>query len=227
MEVTIHHLGDVKFEAVTRGHRVVCDQPPDNGGADTGMTPPEFLLVSLGTCAGFYAAQYLKLHALPAAGLEVRVSALKAKAPARLGSFRIEVTLPASTSATRPAILRAVHACLIHNTLLNAPAIETVVHTAVLDPGADAIASCLRPGKNAVPSPRSHQARGCRRRQCQRQPMPALPESRVPAPALTLQSRRGPAGRDRAGARACSPARRMLSKGSSIISAPRCFTTVG
>jgi uncharacterized OsmC-like protein len=46
----------VWFEASARGHRVVCDQPPDNGGSDRGMTPPEYLLVSLGTCAGFYAA---------------------------------------------------------------------------------------------------------------------------------------------------------------------------
>jgi len=69
MEVKVQHLGNVKFEAIARGHRVVCDQPADNGGADSGMTPPEFLLVSLGTCAGFYAAQYLKLHKLPAEGL--------------------------------------------------------------------------------------------------------------------------------------------------------------
>jgi len=89
MEVTVQHLGDVKFEAATRGHRVICDQPPGNGGADSGMTPPEFLLVALGTCAGFYAAQYLKTRALPAAGLEVKVSAEKAMQPARLGSFRI------------------------------------------------------------------------------------------------------------------------------------------
>jgi len=132
MEVKIQHLGNVKFEAIARGHRVVCDQPPDNGGVDAGMTPPEFLLVSLGTCAGFYAAQYLKLHALPAEGLEIHVSAEKAKAPARLGTFRIEVIAPGLDERHEAGILRAVQACLIHNTLLNAPAIETVVRTAVL-----------------------------------------------------------------------------------------------
>jgi uncharacterized OsmC-like protein len=132
MEVKIQHLGNVKFEAIARGHRVVCDQPPDNGGNDAGMTPPEFLLVSLGTCAGFYAAQYLKLHALAAEGLEVRVSAEKAKAPARLGTFRIEVIAPGLDERHEAGILRAVRACLIHNTLLNAPAIETVVRSAVL-----------------------------------------------------------------------------------------------
>ena len=131
MEVTVQHLGGVKFEAVARGHRVTCDQPPANGGADTGMTPPEFLLVSLGTCAGFYAAQYLKTRSLPADGLEIKVSAEKALQPARLGSFRIEVMVPDLDPRHEAGVLRAVKACLVHNTLINAPAIETVVRTVV------------------------------------------------------------------------------------------------
>ena len=131
MEVIIRHLGEVKFEATTRGHRVVCDQPPGNGGSDQGMTPPEFLLTSLGTCAGFYAAQYLKTRGLSAVGLEVTVHAEKATQPARVGQFRIEVMVPGLDPHHEAGVLRAVKACLIHNTLLHAPAIETVVRTAV------------------------------------------------------------------------------------------------
>jgi len=129
MKISVHHAGGVKFEAGTRGHRVVCDQPPANGGSDAGMTPPEFLLVSLGTCAGFYAASYLQTRRLSAVGLEIQVEAEKALQPARLAKFRIEVTVPGLDPAHEAGILRAVKACLIHNTLLNAPAIETVVHT--------------------------------------------------------------------------------------------------
>ena len=132
MEVTIQHLGDVKFEASTRGHRVICDQPADNGGSDTGMTPPEYLLVSLGTCAGFYAAQYMKARSLAHESLEVKVSAEKATLPARLGQFRIEVVVPGLDPQHQAGILRAVKACLIHNTLIHAPAIETVVTTPAL-----------------------------------------------------------------------------------------------
>ena len=128
MEVRIQHLGDVRFEASTRGHRVVCDQPPDNGGSDRGMTPPEYLLVSLGTCAGF--AQYLKTRFLPAQGLEVKVTGEKAVHPARLGRLRIEVTVPDLDPHHEAGILRAVKACLVHNTLLHAPEIETVVNVA-------------------------------------------------------------------------------------------------
>ena len=132
MEVSVQYLDGVKFEARARGHRVLCDQPADNGGSNGGMTPPEFLLVSLGTCAGFYAAQYLKTRGLPAEGLEIKVSAEKAKQPARLGSFRIEVLAPGLDPRHEAGLLRAVKACLVHNTLINAPAIETVVHAGAL-----------------------------------------------------------------------------------------------
>jgi uncharacterized OsmC-like protein len=129
MEVRIQHLGNVKFEAAARGHRVICDQPPNNGGSDAGMTPPEFLLVSLGTCAGFYAAKYLETRSLAAKGLEVKVTAEKAAHPARVGSFCIELWVPGLDPAHEAGMLRAVKACLIHNTLLSAPAIQTVIRT--------------------------------------------------------------------------------------------------
>ena len=131
MEVTVQYTGGARFEAATRGHRVICDQPPDNGGADQGMTPPEFLLVSLGTCAGFYAAQYLKTRSLSTEGLEVKVSAEKVKGPARLDKIRIDVLTPALDPQHEQGVLRAVHACLVHNTLTHTPQIETVLHSAV------------------------------------------------------------------------------------------------
>lgn len=124
MEVSIRYRGNVRFEAVARGHRVISDQPVSNGGEDGGMTPPELLVSSLGTCAGYYAAQYLKARSLSAYGLEIRVTADKALHPARLAQFRVEVTVPGLAPAHEDGILRAVKSCLIHHTLLNAPTIE-------------------------------------------------------------------------------------------------------
>ena len=60
MEVTVEHLGEVQFEIRAREHVISCDQPRENGGFDEGMTPPEFLLASLGSCAAYYAVDYLK-----------------------------------------------------------------------------------------------------------------------------------------------------------------------
>ena len=129
MEANISYLDGVRFEAESRGHRVICDQPAGNSGADTGMSPPEFLLVSLGTCAGFYAVQYLKTRSLPTDGLAVHVVAEKATHPVRLDAFRIEVTAPGLEARHHEGILRAVKLCLVHNTLLHPPAIETVLKT--------------------------------------------------------------------------------------------------
>ena len=124
MEIKVRHLGDTQFEAEARGHRVVSDQPPDNGGYDEGPTPPEFLLISLGTCVGFYIVQYLNAHSLDCPELEINVAADKAKEPARLGSFRIEVIAPSVDPCHEAGVLRAVHKCLIHNTLLHPPQIS-------------------------------------------------------------------------------------------------------
>ncbi len=132
MEVTVKHLGNVSFSAATRGHFVVCDQPREQGGADQGMTPPEFLLASLGTCAGYYAVQYLKARSLDCPDLEIKVSAEKATQPARLGSFHIEVLAPSLDPKHETGLFRAVEKCLIHNTLLHAPSIEIAVHSGAL-----------------------------------------------------------------------------------------------
>ena len=128
MEVVINHLGDVQFEVKARNHTVYCDQPVEAGGCNEGMTPPELFLASLGTCAGYYAAQYAKGHRLPTEGLRVRVTAEKVKSPARLDDLRILVEYPSALDERhREGLLRAVHSCLIHNTLLAPPKITTEI----------------------------------------------------------------------------------------------------
>jgi putative redox protein len=128
MEVKVEHLGGMQFEITARQHRIACDQPIENGGFDEAMTPPELLLASLGSCAGFYAAQYLRKHKLATEGTIVRVSAEKAANPPRLNRFRIHVELPSGVGDEHIAgIEESVRHCLIHNTLLNPPSISLEV----------------------------------------------------------------------------------------------------
>jgi putative redox protein len=129
MELTVKPIGTgVQFEAEARGHKLICDQPRENGGDDSGMTPPELLLASLGTCSAYYALQYLKSRSLPTAALSVKVSAEKAQQPARLGTFRIDVEIPALEDRHVEGIKRAIEKCLIHNTLMHTPQVELALH---------------------------------------------------------------------------------------------------
>jgi putative redox protein len=132
MEVQVEHLGGVQFQIKARQHTIASDQPTESGGFDEGMTPPELLLASLGSCAGFYAAQYLKKHNLSTEGTIIRVTADKAKDPARLDNFRIAVEIPAALSEKHhEGVVNAVHHCLIHNTLLHPPKIALEVKGSV------------------------------------------------------------------------------------------------
>jgi uncharacterized OsmC-like protein len=74
----------------------------------------------------------MKTRGLPAEDLKVRVTAQKAAPPARLASFEIEVTAIGLDERHQSGILRAVKACLIHNTLLGAPSIEIAVNAGAL-----------------------------------------------------------------------------------------------
>jgi uncharacterized OsmC-like protein len=133
MEVKVSHLGQVKFNIQSRSHSILCDQPTENGGEDSAMTPPELMLASLGSCAAFYAAQYLKARKLAESGVEVSVTAEKLKHPARLGNFNIHVVCPVALSEEQTeGLMRSVHHCLIHGTLLSPP--EVKIEVAIGEP---------------------------------------------------------------------------------------------
>jgi len=133
MQVKVSHLGQVRFNIQSRSHSILCDQPVDNGGEDTAMTPPELMLASLGSCAAFYAVQYLKARNLADSGVEVSVTAEKLKGPARLGNFKIHVEYPVELDQDhQDGLMRSVKHCLIHNTLLVTPDID--IELAVKEP---------------------------------------------------------------------------------------------
>ena len=133
--MTVRYLGAVQFEAEIRGHKVFCDQPVKSGGFDEGMTPVEYLLAALGTCAGYYAAEYLNKNQLPSEGLELKVEADKVKGPPRLDNFRLEIHVPHKLEPLHEeGVHHSVEKCLIHNTLLATPTIHTRVTSGPVDP---------------------------------------------------------------------------------------------
>lgn len=129
MDIKVEHLGGVQFEIKARGHSIVSDQPVNAGGFDEGMTPPELLLASLGSCAGYYAAEYLRKNKLASEGTRVLVSCDKVSKPvARMTDFVIEVNAPVELTPEQLGRMEsAVEHCLIHNTLLNSPKISIKV----------------------------------------------------------------------------------------------------
>ncbi|MCL6520483.1 MAG: OsmC family protein [Armatimonadetes bacterium] len=122
----ISYEGGQKFIAESRGHRIVIDLPPDLGGTDSGMMPPELLAASLGSCVGVYVANYLNKSAISTEGLNIEVGYEKEDKPsARITSLNVKVNLPAAVPEDRhQAIMVVAKQCLIHNTLHNPPEVK-------------------------------------------------------------------------------------------------------
>jgi uncharacterized OsmC-like protein len=133
MEVRIEKLGRVSFAAYARQHMVVVDQPESNGGSDVAMTPAELFLASVGTCIGYYVAEYCAARKLDCEDLEIRVSADLLHAPGRLDNIRVDVNLSVELEKDRlDAVIRTALHCTISNTLHYPQEVQVQVHTPVV-----------------------------------------------------------------------------------------------
>jgi len=117
VDITLQYTEGARFIAEARQHRVVLDQPAQDGATDHGMTPAELLLAALGGCVGQYVAQYLSLRGLPAKGLLVRVEAKPSARPLRIKDFEVEVVVPGLTEPQLRALQKSFPAGLVQNAI--------------------------------------------------------------------------------------------------------------
>ncbi len=122
----VGYLDGEAYEIAVRGHRIVVDQPPDAGGADTAPTPTELFVASLASCVAYYAGRYLTRHGYDRTGLTVSAAyELATDRPARVRSVAIAVKVPTELpESRRPALEAVVRHCTVHNTLHSPPAVR-------------------------------------------------------------------------------------------------------
>jgi len=130
--IIVTHEGGVRFAAQIRSHRVIVDQPLRNGGEDTAPMPIELVGTALGTCMAFYAQQFLHSRGLPYEGIRVEVEQHKVTGPSRLGAFVARVILAAPLSREHADLLeRVLRNCPVHNTLVQAAAMQVSIDTPI------------------------------------------------------------------------------------------------
>jgi uncharacterized OsmC-like protein len=112
----------VKFQAECGNHRVIADQPIEDGGSDAGMSPVELLVASLGTCIGYYVTVFCQRRKISSDGLKVELDWQFAENPHRIGSIEARITLPIKLDEKdRAGLLRMARGCTVHNTLDSKP----------------------------------------------------------------------------------------------------------
>jgi len=65
--------GGLAVESESRGFKMIMDEPPSMGGTDTGMSPVEGLLASLGSCQCVVAAAFAEFQGIDLRGFRVEL----------------------------------------------------------------------------------------------------------------------------------------------------------
>ena len=116
--VDIMNTGDSKFMAKSADGEFTIDTK------GSGMTPPDTLLASVGSCMGVYIKKYCEGSKLPIGGFAISVDAdFTKEAPVRFKDIKISIDLKDATLDDRrkKALLEFIKNCPVHNTLKGSP----------------------------------------------------------------------------------------------------------
>jgi ribosomal protein S12 methylthiotransferase accessory factor len=128
MSMEISFPGGVAVEAVQSGITVRTDQPVKAGGGGSAPSPFDLFLVSIGTCAGYYALRFCQERKISTDGLALKMDWERDPETKLIAKLKISITLPAGfPEKYREAIVRAADQCTVKKHLVHPPAIETVV----------------------------------------------------------------------------------------------------
>jgi putative redox protein len=119
--------GGFAQEIVAGSHRFLSDEPARAGGTDTGPTPYDLLLASLGSCTSMTLAMYARRKQWPLQRVTVRLRHLREHAEdcaacetsdARLTVIERDIALDGALNADQRARLLAIaNRCPVHLTL--------------------------------------------------------------------------------------------------------------
>jgi putative redox protein len=111
-------------DVTMRDHAVRVDEPPAEGGGDTGPMPTELLAGSLASCFCLAMAWVARKRELELPGLEVSVRAERAGREPRYGRFVVETRCALPLSDWEHLLPRAARVCWVSNTMTGAVEVE-------------------------------------------------------------------------------------------------------
>lgn len=124
MTLTVSYHGGMRHDIVSGKHRIITDQPAEDGGQDAGMSPVELFVGSVASCVGYFVGQFCARHDISREGLAVDAEWEMAEGPHRVGTIALAIKLPHRLSADmKERLLKVAHGCTVHQSFSGAPAV--------------------------------------------------------------------------------------------------------
>ena len=107
-----------EHEIEIRDHRLVADEPADEGGSDRGASPTELLAASLASCTSITLLMYAERKGIDLGDLEVAVDYATPRPGASGTKIEVKIRTPAELSDDqRERLLVIAGKCPVHRTL--------------------------------------------------------------------------------------------------------------
>jgi len=124
MSMHITFPGGSAVKASYKGFEILTDQPDTNGGANSAPSPFDLFLISIGSCAAFYALRFCQQRDLPTEQMKVSLDSARDPETHKLERVTIAIQVPSDfPDKYRKAIVRATNQCSVKRALLDPPEI--------------------------------------------------------------------------------------------------------
>jgi uncharacterized OsmC-like protein len=125
MKLSVSHQGGTRYDIVSGRHRIVTDQPVEDGGQNAGVSPVELFVGSVASCVAYFVGRFCSRHRISQEGLCVEADWDMVENPHRVGyiGLAIHVSHPLTPELT-DRLLKVAHGCTVHHSLTIAPKID-------------------------------------------------------------------------------------------------------
>ena len=129
MKLTAAYHGGTRYDITCGQHRIITDQPSEDGGQDAGMSPVELFAGSVASCVAFFVGQFCARHHISRDGLSVDAEWAMVEQPHRVGRIDIAIHLPNGISdEMKERLLKVAHGCTVHQSIGIAPIVDITLN---------------------------------------------------------------------------------------------------
>ncbi|NMC40512.1 MAG: osmotically inducible protein C, partial [Bacteroidales bacterium] len=113
--------------AHTHGHKIITDQPTDNGGWNTAPAPFDLYLASIGTCAGIYVKSFCDNRQIPAEGIRIIQTHEWDKETGLPVNIKLDIKLPHDfPEKYKSSLIHVAELCKVKKSIANPPKFEII-----------------------------------------------------------------------------------------------------
>jgi putative redox protein len=125
MEITFD--GGKVVTAHSHGHKIMTDQPVDNGGGNTAPAPYDLFLASIGTCAGIYIKSFCDNRNIPTDGIKIIQSYEWNQETGLPVNIKLDIKLPSDfPEKYKASLIHVADLCKVKKTIADPPKFEII-----------------------------------------------------------------------------------------------------